>query len=48
MKIIKYIDNDEINKPQTGNAPVYALENTETTKSTNRNTLKFSATESGN
>ena len=34
MKIIKYIDNDEINKLQTGNALVYALENTNTTKST--------------
>ena len=26
MKIIKYIDNDELNKPQSGNAPVYSLE----------------------
>ncbi len=26
MKIITYLDNDEIRKPNTGNAPVYALE----------------------
>ena len=34
MKIIKYIDNDELNKPQTGNAPIYALESTNTRKET--------------
>ena len=28
MKIIKYIDNDELNKPRTGNASVYAVEST--------------------
>ena len=28
MKIIKYTDNDELNKPQTGSAPVYSLEQT--------------------
>ena len=28
MKIIKYTDNDELNKPQTGSAPVYSLERT--------------------
>ena len=26
MKIIQYMDNDEINKPQTGNSLVYSLE----------------------
>ena len=26
MKIITYTDNDQLNKPQTGNAPVYSLE----------------------
>ena len=25
MKILQYMDNDEINKPDTGNAPVYAM-----------------------
>ena len=29
MKVIKYLDNDAINKPDTGNAPVYALESAE-------------------
>ena len=28
MKIIKYTDNDELNNPQTGSAPVYSLERT--------------------
>lgn len=28
MNIIKYTDNDAINKPQTGSAPVHALEDT--------------------
>ena len=35
MKIIKYIDsvdNDELNKPQTGNASVYAVESTHANK----------------
>ncbi|EDO38408.1 predicted protein [Nematostella vectensis] len=27
MNIIKYTDNDALNKPQTGSAPVYAVEN---------------------
>ena len=26
MKIVSYLDNDKINKPETGGAPVYALE----------------------
>ena len=26
MKIVTYLDNDKLNKPNTGNAPVYALE----------------------
>ena len=26
MKIIAYLDNDELNKPDTGSAPVYALD----------------------
>lgn len=26
MKIIAYLDNDELNKPDTGDAPVYALD----------------------
>ena len=26
MKVIKYLDNDAIHKPKTGNAPVYTLE----------------------
>lgn len=26
MKIIQYMDNDEINKPQAGNSPVYSLD----------------------
>lgn len=34
MNIIKYIDNDELSKPQTGNAPVFTLENTNASKST--------------
>ena len=34
MKIVKYIDSDEINKPQTGNAVVYTLQNTNTSKLT--------------
>ena len=32
MKIIKYIDNDELSKPRTGNAPVYAVESTHANK----------------
>lgn len=34
MKIIKYMDNDELNKPQTGNAPVYSLDSTTKGKET--------------
>ena len=30
MKIIQYVDNDEMNKPQTGSIPVYSLDNTAT------------------
>ena len=26
VRIIKYIDNDELNIPETGNAPVYSVE----------------------
>ena len=26
MRIIKYMDNDELNKPETGRAPVYSVE----------------------
>ena len=32
MKIIKYVDNDELNKLQTGNASVYAVESTHANK----------------
>ena len=32
MRIIKYIDNDELNKPRTGNASVYAVESTHANK----------------
>ena len=32
MKIIKYIDNDELNKPRTGNASVYAVVSTHANK----------------
>ena len=32
MKIIKYIDNDELNKPRTGNASVYAVGSTHANK----------------
>ena len=28
MKIIKYIDNDELRKPNTGSFPVYTLDST--------------------
>ena len=26
MKIVSYLDNEKMNKPETGEAPVYALE----------------------
>lgn len=28
MKIVSYLDNDQLNKPNTGNSPVYAVEET--------------------
>ena len=34
MKIIKYMDNDELNKPQTGSAPVYSVDSTATKQET--------------
>lgn len=34
MKIIKYTDNDQLNKPRTGSASVYSLEKTDMTKAT--------------
>ena len=36
MRIIKYTDNDQLNKPRTGSAPVYSLEKTNVTKATQR------------
>ena len=34
MRIIKYTDNDQLNKPQTGSALVYSLEKPNVTKAT--------------
>ena len=34
MKTIKYTDNDQLNKPQTGSAPVYSLESSAVTQIT--------------
>ena len=34
MGIIKYMDNDQLNKPRTGGAPVYSLEKPNLTKVT--------------
>ena len=36
MKIIKYTDSDQLNKPRTGSASVYSLEETDMTKATQR------------